>query len=112
MQQLDLFGGSDRASAESGRGMIEPPDAEFVERIRQELLATLALVREATYLPWANLTSSTLAEMRFKSIAGWLPQPEADSLRDLFEAELVRIYANEDARYDAIHGSPPAEQAP
>lgn len=107
-EQLELFG---QASTGPGTGMVEPPPPEFVERIRSELLATLALAREATYLPWANLTKATLAELRFKSIADWLPQPEADSLRDAFEAELVRIYDNEDARYDRENAETPVEQA-
>ena len=96
MRQLDLFG-----SAAGSRGAsAEFPDAEFVARIRRELLGTLALAREATYLPWETLTQATLAELRFKSIAGWLPEAEAESLRDAFEAGLVRIYENEDARLD------------
>lgn len=104
-QQLDLFGEPPEPSSNPMHGMTEPPPAAFVERIRAELLATLALAREATYLPWANLTSSTLAELRFKSIADWLPKAEADALRDAFEAELVRIYENEDARYDQMNGA-------
>jgi hypothetical protein len=33
--------------------------------------------------------------MRFKSIAGWLPATEADTLRAAFVAEMARLYAAE-----------------
>ena len=73
---------------------------EFVARIREELERTLARVREAETLPWADLTQTTLAERRFHSIAGYLPDAEADALRRAFEAEMARLYAREDARAD------------
>ena len=53
------------------------PPSDFVARIRGELTDTLAQMREAAALPWADLTAATLAELRFDSIAGWLPEGEA-----------------------------------
>jgi hypothetical protein len=68
-----------------------PPD--FVARIRDELEATLLLVRQAQALPWPDLTRATLAELRFNSIARWLPEGEAAALQAAFEAEMARLYA-------------------
>jgi hypothetical protein len=48
-------------------------------------------------LPWKDLTAATLAELRFDSIAGWLPQDEAAALRAGFHRELDRLYAALDA---------------
>ncbi len=86
-RQLDLFEKDDR------RFDMEPPPSDFVQRIREELLATLAKVRGADALPWRDLTQATLAEMRFHSIAGWLPEEEAKSLRAQFQSEIDRLYA-------------------
>jgi len=70
-----------------------PPPADFTDRIRSELEGTLARVREAASLPWQDLTATTLAEMRFNSIAGWLPRHEANALRAGFQIEMTRLYA-------------------
>jgi hypothetical protein len=72
---------------------LQPPPADFVVRIRNELSGTLARVREAAALPWKDLTQATLAELRFDSIAGWLPEEEAAALRAAFHRELDRLYA-------------------
>ena len=66
--------------------------ADFVARIRTELTATLALVTNAAELPWCDLTAVTLAELRFRSIADWLPPAEADSLRERFGREMSRLW--------------------
>lgn len=84
-RQADLF--------EAQAGLFEPPPADFVARIRDELTATLARVRQAAKLPWKDLTAATLAELRFNSIAGWLPEPEASALRLSFQREMRRLYA-------------------
>ncbi len=34
----------------------------------------------------------TLAELHFRSMAGWLPRTEADALRASFNAEMLRLY--------------------
>ena len=90
---------------------LAPPDApvrtefqvtpEFVARIRSELNETLALVRDAELLPWPDLTRTTLAELRFNSLARWLPDAEAAMLREAFEAEMTRLYDAEDCRAEA-----------
>jgi len=85
-RQPDLF-------ATSGRILLqEPPPADFTTRIRGELTDTLARVREAAVLPWRDLTAATLAELRFNSIAGWLPDDEATALRAAFQCEMNRLY--------------------
>lgn len=73
--------------------MLEPPPSDFVARIRDELTGTLARVRDAAALPWKDLTAATLAELRFDSIAGWLPQDDAAVLRAEFHRELDSLYA-------------------
>ena len=54
---------------------------------------TLARVRTAAALPWKNLTAAPLAELRFNSISGWLPDEEARTLRVSFQREMYRLYA-------------------
>jgi len=85
-RQPDLFGSSETSQPR------EPMPAEFVERIRGELVATLAMARQAEALPWRDLTAATLAELRFNSIAGWLPPDEANLLRQDFGREMIRLY--------------------
>jgi hypothetical protein len=85
-RQPDLF-------VAAGQALLqEPPPADFIDRIRGELTDTLARVREAATLPWSDLTASTLAELRFNSIAGWLPEDEASALRAAFQSEINRLY--------------------
>jgi hypothetical protein len=85
-RQPDLF-------AAAGQALLqEPPPADFIARIRCELTDTLALVREAAVLPWKDLTAATLAELRFNSIADWLPENEASALRAAFQCEINRLY--------------------
>ncbi|MGH7031223.1 MAG: hypothetical protein ACREE9_18205 [Stellaceae bacterium] len=61
-------------------------------RIHDELTTTLALVQRAEVLPWNDLTAATLAELRFHSIAGWLPNDQAEALRISFRREMDRLY--------------------
>jgi hypothetical protein len=84
-RQPDLF--------EAQADLFEPPPADFIARIRDELTAALARVRAAAALPWKDLTAATLAELRFNSIAGWLPEDEANALRLSFQCEMNRLYA-------------------
>jgi len=85
-RQPDLF-------AAAGETLLqEPPPTDFIARIRGELADTLARVREAAALPWKNLTAATLVELRFNSIAGWLPEDEASALRAAFQREINRLY--------------------
>jgi hypothetical protein len=96
--QLDLFGHQGSAPEQRAPAALEQAPAELVARIRGELEATLCAVREAETLPWPDLTRATLAELRFHSIAGWLPDQEAAALRAAFEAEMKRLYELEDDR--------------
>jgi hypothetical protein len=98
-EQLDLF---PKAAAPE----LPPMPEGFVQRIRDELLATLALARAADGNPWPDLTKLLLEELRFKSVARWLPPLEAKALGDAFEAELARIYAILDARSEAAGADP------
>lgn len=95
--QADLFdmAPGDAPAARPGHGgLAEPPDAAFVDGVRQELTATLARVRAAAdALPWRDLTAAYLAELRFRSISRWLPAAEAARLVASFDAELDRLYA-------------------
>jgi hypothetical protein len=104
--QADQSGGNDPVY-----WMEEPPPEDFIQRIRDELLATLAMVQTANSLPWPNLTRMTLAELRFNSITNWLPKTEAVALRTEFAAAMVRIYAIVDAAagYDPL---PPGDTEP
>jgi hypothetical protein len=99
--QPDLFGKIPIAREEtaSATPMQVPP--EFVNRIRDELTATLDTVRRAETLPWPDLTKTTLAELRFNSIARWLPEDEAAELRRAFDLEMARLYDAEDRRAEA-----------
>ena len=101
------FRSGDQPDLFANAGDIQPaeaPPSEFLARIRDELTGTLARVREAAALPWKDLTAATLAELRFNSIAGWLPQDEASSLRAAFHSEMNRLYimAEQDGAEDAI----------
>jgi hypothetical protein len=96
--QLDLFANQNTAPEQRAPVAFEQPPAEFIARIRGELEETLCTVRQAEGLPWPDLTRATLAELRFHSIAGWLPEEEAAGLRAAFEAEMGRLYQLEDDR--------------
>lgn len=96
VSQLNLFTDHQAAGDERAAAAFEQPPADFVARIRDELEATLNTVRQATALPWPDLTRATLAELRFHSIARWLPEEEAAALRQAFEAEIARLYERED----------------
>ena len=86
-RQPDLFADAGDVSP------AEAPPSDFIARIRDELTGTLARVRAAVTLPWKDLTAATLAELRFNSIAGWLPNDEASALRLSFQREMNRLYA-------------------
>jgi hypothetical protein len=91
-RQPDLFSAAGQALLQ------EPPPADFIARIRGELTDTLARVHGAAALPWQDLTAATLAELRFNSIAGWLPSDEASALRAAFQREINRLYAIAEAQ--------------
>jgi len=92
-RQPDLFG-TPQSGSERGYAALlqEPPPPDFIERIRQELTDTLAMVRIARSMPWGDLTKATLAELRFNSITNWLPSAEACALRESFGHEMARLW--------------------
>ena len=94
--QTDLF--AELAPASGQATVVFEATPDFVARIRAELNSTLALVQAAELLPWPDLTRTTLAELRFNSIARWLPQGEAAALCHAFDAEMTRLYDAEDSR--------------
>src|SRR5947209_1535742 len=92
-RQPDLFEAAHPTSKRGYAALLqEPPPADFIERIRNELLGTLAMAREAARLPWKDLTAATLAELRFNSITNWLPANEAETLRESFNREMARLW--------------------
>ena len=96
--QLELFSQPQPSANAASPAMADEMPDDFIARIRQELEATLDSVRRAVALPWPDLTRATLAELRFNSIAGWLSETEAASLRAAFETEMSRLYEIEDDR--------------
>jgi len=95
--QPDLFSQQQADRREPAVVALEEPPADFVDRIRSELGSTLQVAREATAFPWPDLTSATLAELRFHSIARWLPEAEAGNIRAAFDAEMARLYSQHEA---------------
>lgn len=108
MVRPDLFDqGGGAAAAAAPPATEEEAPAEFVERLRAELHATLARVQAAERLPFRDLTQAALAEMRFHSISRtWLPHEEAAALRAAFEKEMARLYEAEDAAAEAAARRP------
>lgn len=96
--QPDLFENHPNACEEAAAAPFEPPPPDFISRLRQELDGTLQEVRRAESLPWSDLTRATLAELRFHSIAKWLPRDEAVAMCAAFEAEMARLYDREDTK--------------
>jgi hypothetical protein len=99
--QLDLFGDPRGQERPQAARLDAPPD--FVDRIRKELQGTLALAREAEYLPWSDVLLALMAEKRFHSVSRYLPEDEATALCEALEVELVRLYEAEDRRWLAEH---------
>ena len=96
--QLDLFANS-KPRLKNGRRLRSnsrrPSSSRAYETSWRRRFAPRV---EAESLPWPDLTRATLAELRFHSIAGWLPEEEAATLREAFEAEMKRLYQLEDER--------------
>jgi hypothetical protein len=83
----------------------EHPGEEFVQGIRDELCATLALARCAAAFPWPDLTQTYMVEMRFNSMSNWLPRQEAVVLRRQFAAEMDRLYEAADEMRPEVAGA-------
>jgi len=95
--QFDLFA-SEASQGGTPAEAFEPPPEDFIQRLRDELNATLALAQGAPRFPWRDLTQTMITEMRFHSIAViWMPAAEATGLRAAFDAEMARLYAVHDA---------------
>jgi hypothetical protein len=92
-RQPDLFEPT-RSAHDRGYAALleEPPPADFIERIRKELIDTLAMVSASAVFPWGDLTAATLVELRFDSITNWLPEAEAIPLRECFAREMARLW--------------------
>lgn len=88
--QLDLFAEPREPSP------ARAADPLLLESVRRELAAMLETYRAAPRLPDGDLTKATVAELRFHSLARWLPEEEAKALITAFDAELDRLYALED----------------
>ena len=96
--QSDLFGEQEVTPAEFASVTLDQASPDFIARIRSELEETLATVRQASALPWPDLTRTTLEELRFNSITRWLPDDEATAFRAGFDAEMTRLYEIEDSK--------------
>ncbi len=83
----------------------EHPGEEFIQGIRDELCATLALARSAVTFPWTDLTQTYMVEMRFNSMSNWLPRQEAVTLRRQFASEMDRLYEAADEMRPEVAGA-------
>ena len=83
----------------------EHPGEDFIQGIRDELSATLALARGAATFPWPDLTQTYMVEMRFNSMSNWLPRQEAVALRRAFAAEMYRLYEAADEMRPEVAGA-------
>ncbi len=83
----------------------EHPGEEFIQGIRNDLCATLALARGAETFPWPDLTQTYMVEMRFYSMSKWLPRQEAIALRRQFAAEMDRLYEAADEMRPEVAGA-------
>jgi hypothetical protein len=104
--QPDLFARPADAPIDSLVDTLEEhPGEEFIQRIRDDLNAKLALVRDAARFPWPNLTRVYSEEMRINSMSRWLPRTEAIALRRAFAAEMDRLYEAEDEARPMVPGA-------
>ena len=83
----------------------EHPGEDFIQGIRDELLATLALARSSESFPWSDLTRTYMVEMRFNSMSNWLPRREAVALRREFSSEMDRLYEAADEMRPEVPGA-------
>lgn len=88
--QLDLFA-EPREPAPA-----RAADPLLLASVRRELAAMLDTWRGYARLPEGDFTKATVAELRFHSLARWLPEAEAKALTAAFDAELDRLYALEE----------------
>jgi hypothetical protein len=84
MRQNDLFS--------AAQGSVAPGVADTPEpsTIRVRLHALLAMVRDASEMPWEP-SRARVQEYLFANMASWLPQDERDTLRQAFAVEMSRL---------------------
>jgi hypothetical protein len=105
-RQTDLFSRPADAPVDSLADTLdEHPGEDFIQRIRDDLNAKLALVRVAERFPWPNLTRVYSEEMRINSMSRWLPYAEAVVLRRAFACEMDRLYEIEGEARPAVPGA-------
>jgi hypothetical protein len=85
MSQSDLFGAPSQGAAK--------PNDEMVGIVRQQLRATLELVRSADTMPWTNQLEIIHADNAFRYGKEALPASEATELWEAFNREMDRLYA-------------------
>ena len=83
----------------------EHPGEDFIQGIRDELHATLALAQRSATFPWRDLTQTYMVEMRFNSMSKWLQRQEAAPLRRQFAAEMDRLYEAADQERPEVAGA-------
>ena len=90
-----MFAQTDLFATESPQA--EPPSDEVVVIIRARLYATLALVKSASTMPWAEPLAIIREENAFRFGKDALPPEEGTKLWAEFDAELDRLYATVDS---------------
>ena len=92
--QADLFGNPPRGD--------EQPSDEIVAIVRGRLHATLALVKSAKTMPWADQLAIIREDNAFRFGKDLLPPAEGAALWAEFNVEMDRLYAllNEGAEPD------------
>jgi hypothetical protein len=90
--QLDLFsnGQPEFPEAEAPAPVVYRADPE---KVRRELLALLAQMRQAGRFPW-DMRRTLYWRTVFPQMTNWLPEGEAAQLRSAFQAEVRRLEAN------------------
>jgi hypothetical protein len=83
--QADLFGKDARAAP-----AIDP---SVLAMIRERLHRTLALVRAAESMPWADQMTIIREDNAFRHAKDFLPQAEGAALWAEFDAHMDRLYA-------------------
>ena len=83
--QADLFAAPSRAP--------ERPSDEVAALVRARLRATLALVKSAETMPWADTLSIIREDNAFRFGKDALPPDEGAALWAEFDAEMDRLYA-------------------
>lgn len=85
--QFSLFGqGDDRLQVPA------PKPVDHESRAREKLTRILALARSADHMPWDE-RNARMWQTVFPQMANWLPDEEADRMRQEFAREIDRLKA-------------------